>query len=60
MICNYAEGQPDVATRIVDGAHPTTDLVARLTDLGFPPACLHDGFDPVKSRRTRIALLRPR
>ena len=60
LVCNYAEAQPDVATRIVDGAHPTSDLLARLTDLGFPAASHRDAFDAVKGRRTRIALLRNR
>ncbi len=58
LVCNYLEGSADVATRILPGAHPTTDLLARLATLGFPTADFRDGHDPIKSRQTRVALLR--
>ncbi|HEX6839678.1 MAG TPA: class I SAM-dependent methyltransferase [Polyangia bacterium] len=60
LVCNYAEAQPDVADRILPGAHPTTDVLARLSSLGFTVDSFRDGFDPIKSRRTRVALLRNR
>lgn len=43
LVCNYVEAQPDAA--ILPGAHPTTDLVDRLTTLHFPITRLSDGFD---------------
>lgn len=58
LVCNYTEAQPDAATRILPGAHPATDLLARLATLGFTPESHRDGFDPIRNRRTRIALLR--
>ncbi|HEY2748018.1 MAG TPA: class I SAM-dependent methyltransferase [Polyangia bacterium] len=58
LVCNYCEDSPDLAARILPGAHPTTDILARLAELGFPIAGQFDGHDPIKSRHTRVALLR--
>jgi len=56
LVCNYAESLPDVANRIIPGAHPTTDLASRLTALNFT-ATFRDAVDPIKHRRIRIAIL---
>ncbi|HXU73279.1 MAG TPA: class I SAM-dependent methyltransferase [Polyangia bacterium] len=58
LVCNYLEDQPDVAARILPGAHPTTRILERLAALGFPTRDFRDGHDPVKSRKTRVAILR--
>jgi SAM-dependent methyltransferase len=58
LVANYLEGADDVRERILPGAHPTIDLLARLAELGFSPSGVRDGFDVVKGRRTRVAILR--
>ena len=58
LVANYLEGASDVADRIIRGAHPTTDLAARLGELGFPVERLCDAVDAVKGRRTRVAVIR--
>jgi hypothetical protein len=57
LVTNYMEDQPDVAERIVAGAHPTTNIVDRLKALGFLVSGWRDGIDPVKGRKTRVAIV---
>jgi hypothetical protein len=59
LVANYTEDQPDVATRILPGAHPTQAIVERLGALGFSVARTCDGVDPIKGRKTRIAIVKP-
>lgn len=55
LIANYTENDPGLGFQ--PGQHPTAHLLERLGDLGFSPIEVRDGFDPVKSRTARIAVL---
>jgi SAM-dependent methyltransferase len=59
LVANYAEGltQPEVEKGIMKGSHPSSDILVRLKELGFDPANYKDGYDPVKNRKVRIAIL---
>jgi SAM-dependent methyltransferase len=57
LIANYLEDSDDAASRIPAGAHPTTNLLSRLEALGFVASSWCDGLDPVKRRKTRVAVL---
>jgi hypothetical protein len=39
------------------GAHPTQKIVERLVALGFAVARSCDGVDPIKGRKTRVAVV---
>jgi SAM-dependent methyltransferase len=58
LVANYLEEHPDPQAHILAGAAPTTRLCDRLAVLGFTVAGVHDGFDDLKGRRTRIAIVR--
>jgi SAM-dependent methyltransferase len=58
LVCNYAEDQPDVAERILPGAHPTTKIVDRLVELGFTVETSREGVDAIKGRKMRVAVIR--
>jgi len=60
LVCNYAEDQPDVAARILPGAHPTTKIIDRLVALGFAVERYRDGddVDRHKARKMRVAVIR--
>ena len=57
LVTNYMEDQPDVSQRIVAGAHPTTNIIDRLRALGFVVSGWRDGVDPIKGRKTRVAIV---
>jgi len=58
LVANYLEGHPSPEGHIFPGAGPTTDIRKRLGELGFSIAGERDGFDVVKGRKTRVAILR--
>lgn len=59
LVANYVEDHPDPAKGIMPGSHPTKRILERLAELGFEAAGHRDGYDPVKDRRVRIAILGP-
>jgi SAM-dependent methyltransferase len=58
LVANYLEGSEDVRGRYVEGADPTIAIVPHLLALGYSPERHCDGFDPVKGRRVRVAVVR--
>jgi SAM-dependent methyltransferase len=58
LVANYLEEHPDPEAHILPGAAPTTRVCDRLEELGFTVAGVRDGFDEVKGRKTRIAIVR--
>ena len=57
LVANYGEGRPDPERGILPGSHPTTRILDRLSELGYTATSHRDGFDPVKNRTVRIAIL---
>ena len=57
LIAQYGEGNDNPQAGLLPGCHPTRFILDRLTDLGIPVIGYKDGFDPVKGRRTRIAIV---
>jgi hypothetical protein len=41
----------------IDAASPVTAIVPHLVSLGFAPSSHRDGFDPIKGRGVRIAIV---
>ena len=61
LIANYGEGltQQEIEKGIIKGAHATDNILKHLNELGFIPVQYKDGYDPVKGRRIRVAILQP-
>lgn len=57
LVANYGEDYPDPEETILPGCHPTKRILERLAELGFEAVGHKDGYDPVKDRRVRIAIL---
>ena len=57
LVTNYTEDHPNPEKGIMPGSHPTKRIVERLSELGFEVLEHRDGYDPVKGRKTRIAIL---
>lgn len=61
LIANYMEGHPTPEIGLMPESYPARNILERLDTLGFTPVGAavpwEDGFDPVKSRRVRIAIL---
>jgi SAM-dependent methyltransferase len=59
LIANYGEGltEEEIERGIVKGGHATARIVPRLKELGFSPVGYRDGYDPVKGRTVRVAIL---
>ena len=60
LVANYLEGSTDVAGRFVEGCEPVTEILPHLVSLGFEPVGHRDGFDPIKGRRVRVAIVSSR
>lgn len=60
LIANYAEEHPHPETTILPGSHPTKRILERLSELGIKTIGHKDGYDPVKGRKIRIAIVTPR
>jgi len=58
-VANYGEGltQQEIEKGIMKGSHPTSDILPHLEEVGFTPINYKDGYDPIKDRRIRIAIL---
>ncbi|MCL5998965.1 MAG: class I SAM-dependent methyltransferase [Chloroflexi bacterium] len=57
LIALYGEGASDPERGILAGCHPTRHLLERLAELGIPVIGSRDGYDAVKGRRTRVAIV---
>lgn len=57
LVALYNEGGADPAHGLLPGSHPARHILERLDELGFQPAGHRDGYDPVKGRRTRVAII---
>lgn len=57
LIANYVEDHPNPEKGCGPGCHPTKRILERLRELGFEATRYKDGYDPVKGRKTRIAIL---
>jgi len=59
LVANYVEDYPEPGYGGFPGNHPTVRILDRLAELGFRPAGFRDGYDPVKGRKVRVAVLEP-
>jgi SAM-dependent methyltransferase len=59
LVANYGEGltSEEIEKGIFRGSHATSGIAERLKELGFDPVGFKDGYDPVKSRKVRVAIL---
>jgi SAM-dependent methyltransferase len=59
LVANYGEGltQQDIERGIMKGSHATSDILLHLRELGFTPIGHKDGYDPIKNRKVRVAIL---
>ena len=57
LVANYLAGATSFDGRIIPGASRTARIVERLEELGFHPSGHRDGFDRVKGRRVRVAIV---
>ncbi|HEX5689836.1 MAG TPA: methyltransferase domain-containing protein [Roseiflexaceae bacterium] len=57
LIANYAEQHPDPASGLLPGSHPTHLLHERLAELGVQAIGYRDGYDVVKGRHVRVAIV---
>lgn len=57
LVTNYTEDHPNPEKGIMPGSHPTKRIVERLSELGFEVTEHRDGYDSIKGRKTRIAIL---
>ena len=59
LVANYGEGltQQEIERGIMKGSHATSDILLRLRELGFTPINHKDGYDQIKNRKVRIAIL---
>jgi SAM-dependent methyltransferase len=57
LVANYGEDQPDLKDRVPQGAHFSSNIVEHLSELGFKTIECHDGYDAIKGRKSRIAII---
>ena len=57
LIANYGQDLPDPERGLLPGCHPTGEILERLAELGFSAAGHRDGYDPIKGRKVRVAIL---
>jgi SAM-dependent methyltransferase len=60
LISSYGEGltNEEIERGIIKGSHVTSNILQRLNELGFHPVQYKDGYDPVKGRKIRVAILK--
>jgi len=59
LIANYGEGSSHPEHGLLPGQYPTRFLLDRLHTLGIPVSRYRDGFDPIKGRQVRVAVVTP-
>jgi SAM-dependent methyltransferase len=59
LVANYGEGltEEEIEKGIIKGSHACGEILPHLRELGFSPIEHKDGYDPVKNRKVRIAVL---
>lgn len=57
LIANYMEGMEDPGLGSLPGSYPTRYLEDRLQEIGVVAERYVDGFDPVRGRRIRVAVV---
>lgn len=57
LVANYMEGHPNPAAGMLPGSYASRYLLDRLAELALHPVGYKDGYDPVKDRRVRVAIL---
>lgn len=57
LVANYMEGHPNPAVGQLPGSYTNRYLLDRLVELDLRPVGYRDGYDPVKDRWVRIAIL---
>lgn len=59
LVASYGEGMTleEIQRGIMKGNHATNNIIERLNELGFDPVQYKDGYDQVKGRKVRIAVL---
>jgi SAM-dependent methyltransferase len=59
LVANYGEGmtKEEIERGIMKGMRVTTEILLRLRELGFSAINHKDGYDPIKNRKVRIAIL---
>jgi SAM-dependent methyltransferase len=59
LIANYGEGMAivEIERGIIKGSHATNNIIEHLRELGFYTDQYKDGFDPIKRRKIRVAML---
>lgn len=59
LVANYGEGMTnqEIEKGIFKGSHATDRIIQRLRELGINPVQYKDGYDPVKGRKIRVAIL---
>jgi len=57
IIASYMEGLPDPQRGCLPGCFATADILGHLADLHIHPIEYHDGYDPIKDRRTRFVVI---
>jgi len=57
LIANYAQDHPNPEKGLLPGCHPTRRILERLAELGFSATGYQDGYDPIKGRKIRVAIL---
>jgi SAM-dependent methyltransferase len=58
LIVNHSEGSDSPERGLVAGSHPTRWLAERLDELGIPVERYVDGYDSVRGKRVRVAVVR--
>jgi SAM-dependent methyltransferase len=61
LVANYGEGltEEEIEKGIIKGSYACGEILPHLRELGFSPTEYKDGYDPVKNRTVRIAILSP-
>jgi SAM-dependent methyltransferase len=57
LVANYSERLEHPERGLLPGSHPTRFILERLAELGFEPTGYRDGYDPIKDRHVRVAIL---
>ena len=57
ILAGYMEGLPDPERGCLPGSFATNDILSHLKDLHLQPIDFKDGYDSIKDRRTRFAIL---
>ncbi len=57
LVANYMEDLLHPEAGMLPGSYPTRYILERLAQLGYTPSGFRDGYDPIKGRKVRIAIL---